>query len=94
MTAEEFEQLTNSGTGWKPEQVLDRQQVPTDTDRWVYRVTSRGTLDGNPVVQSFYLLATAAGDQMILTFTMRPASASRLGTRDLELVNAIEFARK
>ncbi|HKB06260.1 MAG TPA: hypothetical protein VKD90_28960 [Gemmataceae bacterium] len=94
MAAEEFEQLTSTGTGWKPEQVLDRQQVPTDADRRVYRLTVRGTLDGNPVVQSFYLLATATGDQMILTFTMPPASAPRLGTRDLELVNAIEFARK
>jgi hypothetical protein len=46
------------------------------------------------VVQNFYVLATSGGDQMILTFTMRPAGAPRLGTRDLELVNAIEFARK
>jgi hypothetical protein len=94
MTPEEFERLTATGTGWKPEQVLDRQEVPTDADRWVYRITARGTLDGSPVVQTFYVLATAGGDQMILTFTTRPANAPRLGTRDLALVNAIEFARK
>ncbi|MBO0698500.1 MAG: hypothetical protein J2P46_08905 [Zavarzinella sp.] len=94
MTPEEFERLTAAGTGWKPEEVLDRQQIPTDADRWVYRITARGTLDGSPVHQTFYALATAAGDQMILTFTARPANAPRVGTRDLELVNAIEFAGK
>jgi hypothetical protein len=31
---------------------------------------------------------------VMLTFTMRPAGASRIGTRDLELVNAIDFPKK
>jgi hypothetical protein len=94
MSPEEFERLAAEGTGWKLEQVLDRQEVPTDADRWVYRITAQGTLDGSPVVQAFYVLAAAGGDQMILTFTMRPANAPRLGTRDLAVVNAIEFAKK
>jgi hypothetical protein len=94
MTPDEFEKLVSAGTGWKPEEVLDRQEVPTDAGRWVYRITVRGTLDGTPVVQAFYVVATAAGEQMIVTFTSRPAAAGRLGTRDLEIVNAIDLARK
>ena len=94
MSPEEFEKVTAAGTGWQPEQVLDRQAVPTDADRWAYRIVVRGMLDGTPVVQNFYVVATAAGEQMILTFTMKPAAAGRLGTRDLEVVNAIEFSRK
>ena len=46
------------------------------------------------MVQNFYVVASADGDQMILTFTMRPASATRIGTRDVALVNAIEFPKK
>jgi hypothetical protein len=90
----EFEKLTQQGTNWKVDQVTDRTEVPTDPDRWVYRVSARGELDGSPVVQNFYIVATASGDQMILTFTMRPGGASRIGTRDLELVNAIDFPKK
>jgi hypothetical protein len=94
MSPEEFERLTAGGTGWQLEQVLDRQEVPTDPDRWVYRISARGNLEGSAVSQAFYLVATASGEQMILTFTMKPAAAARLGTRDLVIVNAIEFPRK
>ena len=61
--------------------------MATDADRWAYRVSARGVLDGTAVVQNFYVVANANGDQAILTFTLRPASAARIGTRDLELVN-------
>lgn len=94
MSPEEFEKLTAAGNNWKVEQVTDRAEVPTDPDRWVYRISARGELDGAAVVQNFYVMANAAGDQMILTFTMRPAGASRIGTRDLGLVNAVEFGKK
>jgi hypothetical protein len=94
ISPEDFEKLTAGGTGWKPEEVLERGEVPTDGGRWVYHVTARGELEGSKVVQNFYVVASADGDQMILTFTMRPASATRIGTRDLALVNAIEFQKK
>ena len=94
ISPEDFEKLAERGANWKIEQVTDRTPVPTDADRWVYRISARGELDGSPVVQHFYVVAAATGDQMIVTFTMRPAGASRLGTRDLELVNAIDFPKK
>jgi hypothetical protein len=94
MSPADFEKLAGGGANWKIEQVTDRTEVPTDADRWAYRVSARGELDGSPVVQNFYVVANANGDQVILTFTMRPAAASRIGTRDLELVNAIDFPKK
>jgi hypothetical protein len=94
MTAEEFEKLASGGASWKLEQVIDRTPVPTDVDRWAYRISARGELDGSPVVQNFYVIADALGNQMILTFTLRPEGAGRLGTRDLELVNAVDFPKK
>jgi hypothetical protein len=94
MSPEEFEKLAAGGANWKVEQVTDRTPVPTDTDRWAFRISARGELDGSPVVQNFYVVAGPNGDQMIVTLTMRPAGAGRLGTRDLELVNAIDFPKK
>lgn len=94
ISPDEFEKLTYSGANWKLEQVTDRAEVPTDPDRWAFRVSTRGILDGSQVVQTFYVVANSSGDQVILTFTMRPTTASRIGTRDLELVNAIDFPKK
>ncbi|HEX3148094.1 MAG TPA: hypothetical protein VHR66_08410 [Gemmataceae bacterium] len=94
ISPEDFEKLTAGGSNWKMEQVTDRTSVPTDADRWAYRVSAQGMLDGNQVVQNFYVMANANGDQIVVTFTMRPASVARLGTRDLELLNAIDFLKK
>jgi hypothetical protein len=46
------------------------------------------------VIQTYFLLAGANGDQVAVTFTMKPGNAAKIGTRDLALVNAIEFAKK
>jgi hypothetical protein len=94
MSPPEFEKLISEGTGWKMEQILERNEVPTDADRWIYRITARGELDGTKVIQNFYAVAGATGDQMIVTFTMKPTAAERLGTRDLAIVTAIDFPKK
>jgi hypothetical protein len=94
MSPTDFEKLAASGGTWKLEEITDRTDVPTDADRWAYRISARGELDGSPVVQTFYVVANAVGEQIVVTFTMRPASASRIGTRDLELVNALDFPKK
>jgi hypothetical protein len=94
MAAEEFEKLIAAPKNWQAEQILDRSELPTDSDRWMYRVVARGELDGTKVVQSFYVIAAASGEQMIVTFTMKPNAADRLGTRDVALVQAIDFAKK
>jgi len=94
MTADEFEKLVEAGTGWKMEKMLERGEVPTDGGRWIYRVSANGELEGAKVVQNFYIVASPNGEQMILTFTMRPNNAERLGTRDLAVVNAIDFPMK
>jgi hypothetical protein len=94
MAADEFEKLVSEGTGWKMEEVVDRTEIPTDGDRWIFRVTARGELEGTKVVQHFYVVANAAGEQMICTFTMKPNTVERLGTRDTAIVNAIDFPKK
>jgi hypothetical protein len=94
MSPEEFERLTAEPANWKVEQILDRSEIPTDKDRWIYRIAARGELDGTKVVQNFFVVANANGEQMIVTITMKPNAPDRLGTRDLVLVQAIDFAKK
>jgi hypothetical protein len=91
---EEFQKLTAAIPGWQAEEVIDAAEVPSDGGRWCYRMTARGMLDGAKVVQSFYVLAGAQGEHVFVTFTMKPANAAKIGTRDVALVQAIEFPQK
>ena len=74
--------------------MLDSGEVPTDAGRWLYRVTAEGKMDNLPVVQSYFLLAGPQGDQVVVTFAMKPEKAKAVGTRDVGLVNAIEFPKR
>ena len=91
---EEFKKLLGQLPGWEPEQVLTDGAIPTDAGRWLYRISARGKQDGLAVIQTFYLLAGPAGDQLAVTVLARQEKAAKVGTRDLELVNAVEFPAK
>ena len=62
-----------------------------DGGRWIYRISALGQLDGNKVLQNFYLVAGPDGQQVVVAFTMTPKQADRLGTRDLSLAVSIDF---
>jgi hypothetical protein len=47
-----------------------------------------------PVVQTFYLLAGPQGDQVAVTVAAKPDKTKAIGSRDLNLVNAIDFGKK
>jgi hypothetical protein len=94
LSADDFKKIVSESPGWEMEEIVDSGEVPTEEGRWIYRVTAKGELDGTKVVQNFLLLAGPKGDQVIVTFTVRPANAAKLGTRDVALVNALDFAAK
>lgn len=94
VTADEFKKAISQTPGWAPARVLDDGELPTDGGRWVYRVTAEGKMDDVPTVQSFHLVVGPRGDHVAVTFAMRPEKVKALGTRDVSLVNAIEFGRK
>ena len=94
-TAAEFQALLAKLPGWVPGGVVAAGEVPTDAGRWLYRVAATGSQDGVAVAQAFYLLAGPGGDQVAVTVLARPGAVGKLGTRDAELVNGVEFpARK
>jgi hypothetical protein len=92
--AEEFKKVVTELPGWTVERVIEDTELPTDGGRWLYRLTAVGRMQDLPVVQSFHLLAGPQGDQVVVTFAMKPEKVKAVGTRDVGLVNAIEFGAK
>jgi hypothetical protein len=46
------------------------------------------------VVQNFFLLAAPSGEQVVITFTMKPGQAAKIGSKDMTLVGSIGFPKK
>jgi hypothetical protein len=93
LEAEEFKKITSETPGWQMEEIVEAGEMPTEAGRYVYRITARGIMDEVKVIQYFYLIAGANGDQVIITLTLKPNQASKLGTRDLTLVGSIGFPK-
>ena len=94
-TPADFQAVLAKLPGWVPSAVGAAGEVPTDAGRWLYRVAATGSQDGVPVAQTFYLLAGPNGDQVAVTVVAKPEALAKLGARDAQLVNGVEFpARK
>ena len=92
-TPDEFKKAVAESPGWVPLKVLEDGELPTTDGRWLYRMTAEGKMDDLPVVQGFHLLAGPKGDQVVVTFAMKPEKVRAVSGRDLGLVNAIEFGK-
>lgn len=90
----EFKKAAGEAPGWTPTKVVADGEVPARAGRWLYRLTVEGKMEELPVVQTFYLLAGAQGDQVAVTFAMKPEQARAIGDRAAALVQAIEFGKK
>ncbi len=93
MTMGEFERVTEDFEGWTADKTLQAGEVPGEKDRKFYRLSQSGKLDGVDVIQNFFLLAHEDGRQVIVTVTLTPKQAERLGTRDLTLAGSIDFPK-
>jgi hypothetical protein len=92
--ADEFKKAVSNVAGWTATRVLEDAEVPMTGGRWLYRIVAEGKIDDLPMVQSFHLLAGPQGDQVAITFAMKPDKLKAVGTRDRELVNALGFPLK
>jgi hypothetical protein len=93
LSGDEFKETIAGTPGWVQEKLLEAVEVPSENGNWIYRVAAEGQLDGLKALQYFYLVAGPQGDQLVLAFTMTPAQAPRLGSRDLLLLRSITFPR-
>jgi hypothetical protein len=91
---EDFKKAVASAPTWAPTKVVLDGEMPITGGKWLYRMTVEGKMEDVPVVQTFYLLAGPQGDQVAVTIAAKPDKFKALGTRDLELVQSIEFGQK
>lgn len=92
LTIEQFADLMNEAPAWQVEKLLEKTEkvdVPGKTK--VQRVSAEGTLSGQKVVQFFYLVGSEQGEQMIVTFTMKPEQVQKLAARDMALVRSVRL---
>jgi hypothetical protein len=92
ISEEDFKQAVTQAPGWEAENVEKGSVVESPNGYWIYRVGAGGTLNGVKAVQYFYVVAGPQGDQAVLTFTMAPAQAPNLNTRDVEMVRGLRFS--
>jgi len=90
ISAAAFKTAMNDASGWRPERELQTGEVPSGDRRWIYRYSVQGQLEGVEVLQNFYLIAGPDGEQVVLTFTLAPKQADKLGARDLSLAGSVE----
>lgn len=89
LTPEQFKTAMRTTSGWRPEQELQASEIPCE-GKYVYRLSEQGQLDGVQVLQNFFLVAAPTGEQVVLTFTLAPKLAEKLGARDLSIATSIE----
>jgi hypothetical protein len=90
LAADEFRRAMAETPGWEPAEELLASEVPLE-GAWCYRISAVGQLDGLRVTQNFYLIASPAGEQVVVAFTMNPSQAEQLGTRDLSFIGGLGF---
>ena len=80
--------------GWIAEKMTEDGEIPTDAGRWLYRLVARGKQDDVAVQQAFHLLAGPTGEQLVVTIIARVETADKIGTRDVQIVNSIDFPKR
>jgi hypothetical protein len=89
MMPEEFKKAMAETSGWRPNKELQAGEI-TAEGKYIYRLSVLGHLDGTEVLQNFYLVTAPTGEQVVLTFTLAPKAADKLGARDLTIAASIE----
>jgi len=92
LTLDEFADLMNGAPAWSPEKILEKtEKVDVPGKISAMRVSAEGELSGQKVIQFFYLVGTTAGEQMIVTFTMKQEQVQKLDARDLTLIRSVRL---
>ena len=93
-TPAEFSELIARVPGWEPADTSTAGEVPATEGKWVYRWSAKGKQDGQPVVQTFYLIAGPSGDQITIAVLSDVDKAAKLGEREAELLLGVSFPEK
>lgn len=69
-------------------------EVTQDTaEGFRYKVAVQGRESDRDILWYYFLLASPAGDQVLVTYTLNLADKDRLGNEDLEMVGSLEWTK-
>ena len=91
MSFDDFQGVIDSTPAWKEARCLDKQDMLTYGGNSAFRYWASGKLDGNDVLQYYYLVASPRGDQLFVTFTLSPSQAKEFKERNEAFVQGISF---
>ena len=94
MDPAEFKDKMMASPGWQPGQVIEEAEIKGRADRFVYRMSVAGTIENKQVVQIFYLVACANGEQGVVAFLTEQQKTGKLAGRDLAFVEGLELIPK
>jgi hypothetical protein len=93
MTPKDFREIVEETPGLEDDEVHEDGESRSEHGHYVYRFSALGEAEGLKTLHLFYLVAGAEGDQIVFYFTLRQTLADKLGTRDLALVNGLDFPK-
>jgi len=91
--AAEFKETVSKVMSWEPEGIVQDGELPMEEGRWMYRVAMKGKQEGVAVVQNFYLIAAANGEQAAVSVMVPQDKIAKLATKDVELLKTLELRK-
>ncbi|MGF1583270.1 MAG: hypothetical protein ACFCD0_28455 [Gemmataceae bacterium] len=88
---EDFQTAMQEMHGWEPEETDKGEELKAQDGYYIYRLSATGKLYDLNALQYFYLVTGPEGDQLVVSFTMPPADAQKLGAKDYDFVRSIRF---
>jgi hypothetical protein len=88
---EQFQQDIRASLGDQLTEIIAAEELKGPTARKLYRVTAKGKADESEMVWRYYLASDPDGRQAAFVFTAEASQLARLGDRDLDVVDSLEF---
>lgn len=91
MSQEEFQTAVERAGGWKIDQIIKVDNLPTDGTFQLQLMNAVGKAGELKLVHKHYLATSKSGKQVVFSFILEPGNEEKLGTNDLSLASTVEF---
>jgi hypothetical protein len=91
MSAAEFQKAVEDSGGWRIDQILRTDDLPTDGSFHLQMLSATGQQGELKLTQRHFLATSPLGRQVIFTFVAEAGNDEKLGNNDLTLVSTVEF---
>jgi hypothetical protein len=94
MNPEEFQATIEKTKVWNISQIVRADAIPTNQDFNLQMVSAYGQQGELRMLQKHYLVTTARGKQLVLSFVAEPANEEKVSAVDLSLVQTVAFPKQ